>query len=862
MAGGPRSNPTLTRGATVLHFAIFPSFHFSYIYWMGLPETPYRLKLTVTGIVQGVGFRPYVYRLARECGLAGCVCNDGRGVEIDVQGARVREFVERLPREAPPLVLITDIREEALPPGGAGEFVIVQSAESAVTSAMIPADVATCDDCLADMRDPSNRRHRYPFTNCTNCGPRYTITASIPYDRPSTSMRDFPMCEDCAREYADPDDRRFHAQPNACPVCGPRLLFRRNAKLVGCDVDLLGDPALRAALAEVAEGRILALRGLGGYHLAADARNEKAVHLLRVRKHRYEKPLAVMVPDLDAARRLCHVSDAEAALLTSAQRPIVILQQRDGNGIAGEVSLDNPTLGVMLPYTPLHHLLMEGACDALVMTSGNISEEPICTGTGEAERRLGDIADAFLHHDRDILQRCDDSVFRITGGEAQPVRRARGYVPRPVLLADDGPAVIATGAELKNTCCVTSGRAAFLSQHIGDLENFETLGFFEETLAHLLNIFDVSPAAIAHDLHPDYLGTQWAKGNLDSALQQRFAGLPRIPVQHHHAHLVSCLAEHGTDEPAIGVILDGTGYGTDGTIWGGEFLTGSSAGFERAAHFAPVAMPGANRAVKEPWRMAYACLHAAFGGDAGTEHGGEPAATFGADAGAVTGEHIEAVFPEWFARRSAEELEAARFALKGDVNAPRTSSCGRLFDAVASLVGLHDAVHFEAQAAIALEHAAAECTFGNRQAQTSRDVNTEGDAVRERIDPAASAPENAYEYEIGENKEKKIVLSFFPTIREIVNDMRSGASAGAVASRFHGTLIAACAETVERIAARSGLRTVALSGGSFQNAILLEGLRGALTKRNFTVLTHAQVPANDGGVALGQAVIARTHIQG
>ena len=782
---------------------------------MALPETPYRLKLTVTGIVQGVGFRPYVYRLARECGLTGSVCNDGRGVEIDVQGTRVREFAERLPHEAPSLVLITDIQEETLPPDEATEFVIVRSGTSAVTSAMIPADVATCEDCLADMRDPSNRRYRYPFTNCTNCGPRYTITASIPYDRPSTSMRDFPMCEDCAREYADPDDRRFHAQPNACPVCGPRLLFRRNAKLVGCDVDLLGDPALRAALTEVAEGRILALRGLGGYHLSVDARNEKAVHLLRVRKHRYEKPLAVMVPDLAAAKQLCHVSGEESALLTSAQRPIVILRQRDGNGIAGEVSPDNPTLGVMLPYTPLHHLLMEGACDALVMTSGNISEEPICTDTAEAERRLGDIADAFLHHDRDILQRCDDSVFRVIGGEAQPLRRARGYVPRPVLLADDGPAVIATGAELKNTCCVTSGRAAFLSQHIGDLENFETLGFFEETLAHLLNIFDVSPAAVAHDLHPDYLGTQWAKGNLDSALQQRFAGLPRIPVQHHHAHMVSCLAEHGRDEPAIGVILDGTGYGTDGTIWGGEFLTGSSAGFERAAHFAPVAMPGANRAVKEPWRMAYACLCEAFGADA------------------------DAAFPEWFARRSENEIEAARFALEGEVNAPRTSSCGRLFDAVASLAGLHDAVHFEAQAAIALEHAAAEHAAAAHG--------------------AALAP---YPWSLREDEEKKIVLSFFPTIQEIVTDMRSGASTGAVASRFHATLIAACAETVERIAARSGLRTVALSGGSFQNAILLEGLRGALTKRNFTVLTHVQVPANDGGVALGQAVIARTHIQG
>ncbi|MBN1446963.1 MAG: carbamoyltransferase HypF [Bacteroidetes bacterium] len=812
-------------------------------------DTPYRMKLTVTGIVQGVGFRPYVYRLARECGLTGSVLNNGQGVEIDVQGTRVREFVERLPREAPPLVLITGMREEALPPGDATDFVIVKSAESAVTSAMIPADVATCGDCLTDIRDPENRRYRYPFTNCTNCGPRYTITSSIPYDRPSTSMRDFAMCEDCTREYQDPENRRFHAQPNACPVCGPQLLFRRNARLHGCDVDIEGDPALRAAITELVEGRILALRGLGGYHLAVDARNEKAVHLLRVRKHRYEKPLAVMVPDLAAAQRLCHISPEEAALLTSAQRPIVILRQRKENGIAQTVSLDNPTLGVMLPYTPLHHLLMEGECDALVMTSGNISEEPICTSVEDAEHRLGDIADAFLHHNRDILQRCDDSVFRVIAGEARPVRRARGYVPRPVLLADEGPSVIATGAELKNTCCVTSGRAAFLSQHIGDLENFETLGFFEDTLTHLLHIFEVTPAAIAYDLHPDYLGTQWAKGHLDSPLQQRFAALPRIPVQHHHAHLVSCLAENGTDEPAIGVILDGTGYGTDGTIWGGEFLTGNSHGFTRAGHFATVAMPGADKAVKEPWRMAYAYLHAAFG------------------------ENAERAFPEWTARRRDIELSAARFALEGDVNAPRTSSCGRLFDAVASLAGLYDTVHFEAQAAIALEFAAMEylsamgdpATGAKSSEQDAgevggiRDVDGIGDvscivAAMDAIEP--------YSWSLDRNTEKKIVLSFFPAIREIAYDVRNGESPGHVAARFHRTLIVACAEVVESIASDSGLRTVALSGGSFQNALLLEGLHRMLADRNFTVLTHRQLPSNDGGVALGQAVIARTQLEG
>lgn len=767
-----------------------------------------RVKITVTGIVQGVGFRPYVYRLAQECALVGTVLNNGDGVEIDVQGVRVEEFVRRLPAEAPPLVLITDLRTEALEPGDATEFVIVQSDHSAVSSAMIPADVATCDDCLADMRDPKNRRFRYPFTNCTNCGPRYTITESIPYDRPFTSMSGFAMCADCQAEYEDPEDRRFHAQPNACPVCGPQLSWHRNARLHGCDVDLECDAALQAALVDLKEGRIVALRGLGGYHLAVDARSEKAVHLLRIRKHRYEKPLAVMVRDVDAARELCVLSPEEEKALTAPQRPIVILQQREDNGIAPSVSLDNPTLGVMLPYTPLHHLLLVGRTNALVMTSGNISEEPICTGEDEAGHRLRDIADGFLHHNRDILQRCDDSVLRVIDGNVRPVRRARGYVPRPVLLPDEGPTVIAAGAELKNTCCITKGRAAFLSQHIGDLENFETLGFFEESLTHLLKIFEATPAAMAHDLHPDYLGTQWANGHLGSEVQTRFAELPRIPVQHHHAHLVSCLAENGTDEPAIGIILDGTGYGMDGTIWGGEFLTGNSAGFERAGHFAQLPMPGANKAVHEPWRMAYAALSAGFGDEA------------------------ESAFPEWTARRTEKEREAVRFALEGDLNAPLTSSCGRLFDAVSSLIDLHDVVRFEAQAAIALEFTA---------------------------DEDDAAP---YTVDIAMEVEKPIVLSFVSAIREIIQDMRDRKPAGHIASRFHATVVHGCAETAERIAARTGIRRVALSGGSFQNALLLGGLRRALEQRQFTVYTHTQVPANDGGVALGQAVIARTQMKG
>ncbi len=784
-----------------------------------------RIRITVTGIVQGVGFRPYIYRLATECGVTGSVRNDGRGVEIDAQGARVEEFVRRIPLEAPPLVLITDLVTEELESGNADSFTIIPSRGSAVSSAMIPADVATCDDCLHELLDASDRRHRYPFINCTNCGPRYTITQSIPYDRPSTSMNRFAMCEDCAREYHDPGNRRFHAQPNACPVCGPRLLWRRNAQLHGEDVDLEGDPALHAALHDLREGRIVAVRGLGGYHLAADARNERAVHLLRVRKQRYEKPLVVMVRNLDAARRLCHVSETEAALLSSAQRPAVILRQRTDNGIAPSVSLENPTLGLMLPYTPLHHLLMLGDCDALVMTSGNVSEESICIDIDDAELRLEQIADGFLHHDRDILQRCDDSVLRVIAGVPRPVRRARGYVPRPVLLRAELPSVIAVGAELKNTLCVSKGRAAFLSQHIGDLESFETLRFFEETLDHLLRIFDVHPQALAHDLHPEYLGTQWANGQLGDA-SLRFADLPRIAVQHHHAHLAACLAENGTDEPAIGVILDGTGYGTDGSIWGGEFLVGNSAGFWRAGHFAQLAMPGGERAAREPWRMAYAAMRAL--------------------------NSIEAarIFPEWLARRSAEEIAAAEFAMESGTNAPRTSSCGRLFDAVASLTGLCDIAHFEAQAAIRLEFAADESVrqpYGfelRAEAQQGMMSLTENPGMAGM--PAATS----------------IVLSFLPAIQEIIKDMRIGKSVAEISARFHATIIEGCAAVVDRIAMETGIRTVALSGGSFQNALLLQGLIEALHKRKYAVLTHSQVPTNDGGVSLGQAVIAHAKLRG
>jgi hydrogenase maturation protein HypF len=763
------------------------------------------IRATVAGIVQGVGFRPYVYRLAMECELTGSVRNTGAGVILELYGDRAEEFLRRLPLEAPPLVLITDIGVEACTADPPSDFTIQRSKDGAATTALIPADVALCDDCRRELLDPTDRRYRYPFINCTNCGPRYTITATIPYDRPQTSMRSFPMCTLCLREYEDPGDRRFHAQPNACPECGPWLQFR-TAEASASTIQ--GDEAFAAAVQLLRIGGILAVRGLGGYHLAVDATNNSAVMELRTRKRRFEKPLAVMLRDHAEANRHCVISASEAAALDAPQHPIVIVRTRSDHGIAPAVSLDNPTIGVMLPYTPLHVLLTD-ELPALVMSSANISEEPICIGVDEAEARLAGIADGFLHHNRDILQRCDDSVLRVIDGEARLVRRARGYVPRPVLLRDAGPPVLAVGAELKNTLCLASGRAAILSQHIGDLENLEALRFFEEALVHLLRVFDVKPDAIAHDLHPDYLGSQWAQHPFTPELRERFTGMPRIAVQHHHAHFASCLAENDHTGQAIGVILDGTGYGTDGSSWGGEFLVGDIREFRRAAHLTPLPMPGGDAAVREPWRMAWSAM---------IEAGLDP----------------ERDFPGFSQRRHESEREAVRYALSAQVNTPMTTGCGRLFDAIASLIGIADTVSFEAQAAIALEHAAG----------------------RETLEP--------YESDIVKAAfpGMPIQLSFLPAIREIVQDVRTNVSVASISRRFHTTMIAGCVATVQVLAEENQCSSVALSGGVFQNAILFEGLSEALRDASFTVLTHRQVPANDGGISLGQAAIARTILQG
>ena len=725
-----------------------------------------RIRIRLRGIVQGVGFRPFVYNLATQLELAGWVLNSSAGLTAEAEGAAdaVERFLGAVTKEPPPLAWIQETEVVELAPAGESSFAIRESLEETGEFALISPDVATCADCLRDLRDPNNRRHRYPFTNCTNCGPRYTIVRDIPYDRPNTTMAKFALCADCRREYEDPADRRFHAQPNACPVCGPSL-----------------SATVEEVVERLTRGEIVALKGLGGFHLACDARNEAAVQRLRTRKRRSGKPFAVMCRDMTAVERVCMVTDAERELLASPQHPIVILA---GRGVTPEaVAPGNRTLGAMLPYTPLHHLLFDGApYDALVMTSGNLSEEPIVVSNEEAIERLAGVADFFLLHDRDIFMRTDDSVARVMEGRPRLLRRSRGYAPRTIDLTLDLPELLACGGELKNAFCLTKGRHAILSQHIGDLENYETLVFFEETLANLKKLFRVEPRAAAHDLHPQYLSTKYALG----------LPLEKIGVQHHHAHIASCMAENGLQGEVIGVALDGTGYGTDGCIWGGEFLVAGYGGFVRRAHFRYVPMAGGDAAVREPWRMALAYWLDTFGE-------GTPEALCGV--------------PE-------ERTGVVRRMIATNFNTVQTSSCGRLFDAVAALAGVRREINFEGQAAIELE------------------------AV------ADGAETRRYGFEIGGGEPWQI--DFRPMIAEIVKD--SGAAT--IAARFHNTLAAAIAETCGRLRRQTGNARVCLSGGSFQNLRLLHTTCELLGEAGFEVYLHEQVPPNDGGVALGQAAVA------
>ncbi len=757
-----------------------------------------RTALRVEGIVQGVGFRPFVYSLATGLGLGGLVGNDVDGVFAEVEGPprAVREFLRRLEQNAPPLARIDRITATDMTPEGTASFQIVASEPAGGRRTLIAADSATCADCLRELSDPADRRYGYPFINCTNCGPRFTIVRDVPYDRPLTTMASFAMCDLCAAEYHNPADRRFHAQPVCCPSCGPAL-----AVLDGTGKALPdeGSP-IDAAARLLRSGRIVAVKGLGGYHLAADSSCEEAVVALRARKHREDKPFAVLAADLAAARRLCDIDSAAAGLLTSRARPIVLLPRRgakaadsdaDAN-VARATAPGNRHLGIMLPYTPLHHLLVNAAAHPLVLTSGNVSDEPIAYRDADALARLGRIADAFLTHDRLIHIRTDDSVVRAFRGRPMPIRRSRGYAPEPVTVPAGFPRpVLACGAELKSTFCLAKEQHAFVSQHIGDLENTETLRSFTEGIEHFRRLFDIAPQVVAHDLHPEYLSTKYAL---------ELADVDLVGVQHHHAHIASCLADNGADggAPVIGVAFDGTGYGTDGTIWGGEFLIADHADFRRCGHLAPVPMPGGQAAIRQPWRMAAAYV------DTGCPD--------------IAPDQLDV------ARRNEASWAVVLSMARRGVNSPLTSSAGRLFDAVAAILGVRDAVNYEGQAAIELEQLADPAERGGYEAA---------------IEP--TQPFRVYGGDL---------------VRAAVVDLADGVPREIAAARFHNGMAALVQAGCLLARERYGLHTVALSGGVFQNALLLEQAVCRLEACGFRVLVHSRVPCNDGGISLGQAVVA------
>jgi hydrogenase maturation protein HypF len=748
-------------------------------------------RIALGGTVQGVGFRPFVYRLAHEIGVRGRVRNDASGVTIDAFGppAALDRFVARLRTDHPPAAVVEDLRSTPIPAEDLPGFEIVESGGTAERRAAIPPDLATCPDCLRELLDPADRRHRYPFTNCTSCGPRFTIALGAPYDRPATTMAGFRMCPACAREYADPLDRRFHAQPNACPACGPRVALRSPS---GAPVEA-EDPIAFAGRA-LAEGRIVAVKGIGGFHLACDATSPAAVRTLRERKRREEKPLAVMVADLAEARDLAETGPAEEALLLSVERPIVLCRRRPAAPLAREVAPDSPLVGLLLPYAPLHHLLLAEARRPLVMTSGNLSEEPIAFEDEDALRRLGGIADLFLVHDRPIASRCDDSVARVVAGRPLVMRRARGWVPRPVRVARRfSRPVLAVGAQLKNAVCLARGDEATLGPHVGDLDALETYAAFEATIARLEGFLALRPEVVACDLHPLYLSTRYARERA-AAL-----GAPLVQVQHHHAHAAAAMAEHGLEGPVLALAWDGTGLGTDGTAWGGELLLAERGRFERLGTFRPVALAGGDRAIREPWRIALAALLDAFGEDAPIDR-----------------------LP-LFRAVDAREVALVRRLIAGGVNAPRAHGAGRAFDAAGALALGRPVSRHEGQVAVALDAAA------------------EGDGEPYPFDVAVEG---------GLDR-----LDLRPLWRALVRDVLRGEVAGAVSARFHASLAAAAAELVRGAARRTGRLPVVLTGGCFQNARLVEGVLRELSSA-FEVYPHGRVPPGDGGVALGQAVVA------
>ncbi len=761
---------------------------------------PIRRRIRVAGIVQGVGFRPFVFRLAKEMGLTGWVANDATGVTIEFEGPaeRIDEAQRRLVAEAPPLARITGVDARAVTPSGEDAFEIRASRRTEPIAAQVTPDSATCDACVIELFDPRDRRYRYPFLNCTDCGPRFTIVCGVPYDRDATTMARFTMCENCLREYRDPINRRFHAQPNACPECGPHLRYHP----AHASDDAVADPLLATA-ESLAAGAIVAVKGLGGYHLACRADDEAVVSRLRRRKHRAEKAFAILVADVSAARRFANLSDDDVALLTSRARPIVLAPRRPGTPIAAAVAPHSAELGLLLPYTPLHHLLIADAVTrgipALVLTSGNVSDEPIAYADDDALVRLAGVADAFLVHDRAIRTRTDDSVARSVrvAGIARPliVRRSRGFVPESFdLPIAASRSVIACGADLKNTFGLAKGPRVWLGPHIGDLETEASLHAYEDGITHLARLFDVTPEVVAHDLHPDFQSTRYAERS----------GLPAIAVQHHHAHFAACLAEHGVVEPAVGVIYDGMGLGIDGTIWGGEFLLGDLAGFERIGHLRTVPQAGGDRATREPWRMACAWLRESFGAEA-------------------------LPVPALPERIGGDRWQAVAALAERRIAAPLTSSVGRLFDAVAALCHVRDEVSYEGQAAIELEALAA---------------NDEEAAYPLTIDTANTC----------------LQLDPRPTIRAIVSDLDAGLSTRRVSARFHNALARATIDAAIALIAAHNVSNVVLSGGVFQNRRLLDRVSQGLTDAGMSVLVPQRLPVNDGAIAFGQIAVAAAQL--
>jgi hydrogenase maturation protein HypF len=757
------------------------------------------VKIQVNGVVQGVGFRPFVYRVAGEHGVHGWVRNTSGDVEIVIEGSEraVDGFVADLKSEAPPLARIDHISVAPCSLESNDGFEILESMGKEGEYQLVSPDIATCSDCRREIFDPKDRRYRYPFTNCTNCGPRFTIIDNIPYDRKNTTMRKFRMCRLCRSEYDDPMNRRFHAQPNACPECGPKLsLVDKKGEPVACD------DAVTASAEFLRKGKIIAVRGLGGFQLACDATNAKAVGLLRKRKQRPSRPFAVMFPSIDEIKRHCVVSRKEKELLESSEAPIVLLKwKRSESNVTTDVAERLNYMGAMLPYTPLHHLLMRDIGIPLVMTSGNLSEEPIAKDNDEALRRLGGIADYFLLHDRDIYARYDDSVC-IVEREPQTVRRARGYAPYPIKLGFEAKQILACGAELKNTFCLTRGRDAFVSQHIGDMENAETLEHFENTVELYEKMFRVEPEAIACDMHPEYLATKYAHRVAESL------GLKLIAVQHHHAHIVSCMADNYVEEPVIGVALDGTGYGTDGAIWGGEFLVAEAGRFVRMGCLEYVPLLGGEAAIKKPYRMALSYIWTMLGED------------FPLD-GLSPGEI------------NREELALLKQQLQRGLNCPPTSSAGRLFDAVSAIAGVCGEISYEAQAAIELEMAAEE---GPRISKL-------------------------YPFEIIERNGIK-TIKLANLIAEIVKDVRKDVGASRVSLKFHKTVAQIVTEMCSAVSKDTGIKTVALSGGVFQNRLLARLVVESIEANGFRVLTHSDVPCSDGCISLGQAVVANSLLSG